>query len=133
MRPPETSVRPTPRTLLWDLLTFDKLLTGPILHLIYWAGIGLIVLMGFGVVGAAIGVALRDVSIASVLLAIPVLVGGLLVTQPCCCSGGACASFSWLCSALPRTSAICAPPLSGTPSAPATDLRHPPDASSQFG
>lgn len=80
MRPPETSVRPTPRTLLWDLLTFDRLLTGPILHLIYWAGIGLIVLMGFGVVGAAIGIALRDVSIASVLLAIPVLVGGLLVT-----------------------------------------------------
>ena len=78
MRPSDPSARPT-RAWLFDLLTFDKLLTGPVLHLIYWAGIGLIVLMGFSVIGAAIGVALRDISIEGVLIAIPVLVAGLLV------------------------------------------------------
>ena len=79
MRPTDPSVRPTPRSVLWDLMTFDRLLTGPVLHLIYWAGIGLIVLMGYSVVGAAIGVALRDISLEGVLIAIPVLVAGLLV------------------------------------------------------
>ena len=49
------------------------------IHLIYWAGLGVIVLMGFGVVGTAIGLALRDPSLTSALLAIPALVAGLLV------------------------------------------------------
>ena len=30
-------------TLLWDLLTFDRLMTGPVIHLIYWAGLGVII------------------------------------------------------------------------------------------
>ena len=67
------------KTLAWDLLTFDRLLTGPVVHLIYWAGLGLIGLMGFGLVGGAIGLALRDGTITGVLIAIPVLVGGILV------------------------------------------------------
>ena len=57
-----------------------SLITGPVVHLIYWAGLGVIVLLGFGVVGTAIGLALRDPSIISVLLAIPALVVGLLIT-----------------------------------------------------
>jgi len=93
MRPPETTVRPTPRGLLWDFLTFDKLLTGPVLHLIYWAGLGLIVLMGFSVIGAAVGVALRDISIAGMLLAIPVLVGGLLVSAALALLWRGCCEF----------------------------------------
>lgn len=64
---------------LWDLLTFDRLLTGPVIHLIYWSGLGLIVLFGCTVVGAAVGVALRDGSLAGALLAIPVVVAGFLV------------------------------------------------------
>ncbi len=64
--------------LFWDLLTFDKLMTNTVIHLIYWAGLGLISLGAFGVIGAAVGVALREPSIMSVLVAIPVLVGGLL-------------------------------------------------------
>jgi hypothetical protein len=78
MRPTDPTVRPAHR-FLRDILTFDKLLTGPVLHLIYWAGLGLIVLFGFTLVGAAIGVALRDLSLEGVLIAIPVLVAGLLV------------------------------------------------------
>jgi hypothetical protein len=80
MRPPQTSRSGAhPRGMLWDLLTFDRLLTGPVIHLIYWAGLGVIMLLGFGVVGGAIGLALRDPSLMSVLLAIPVLIGGLLI------------------------------------------------------
>ncbi|MFZ5669414.1 MAG: DUF4282 domain-containing protein [Pseudomonadota bacterium] len=65
--------------LLWDLLTFDRLMTGPVIHLIYWAGLGVIMLGAFGAVGAAIGVALQDTNIVGKLLAIPVVVAGLLV------------------------------------------------------
>ena len=64
--------------LFWDLLTFDRLLTGPVIHIIYWCGLGLIVLAGFGVVGAAIGVAIRGGSWEGLLIAAPILVGGLL-------------------------------------------------------
>ncbi|MEP6968245.1 MAG: DUF4282 domain-containing protein [Pseudomonadota bacterium] len=64
---------------MWAMLTFDRLITGPVIHLVYWAGLGVIVIAAFSVVGAAIGVALREGSWAAVLLAIPVLVAGLLV------------------------------------------------------
>ncbi len=64
---------------LWDLLTFDRLMTGPVIHLIYWSGLGLIVLMAFMVVGTAAGVALREGSLAGALLAIPVVVAGFLM------------------------------------------------------
>lgn len=63
---------------IWDLLTFDRMITGPVLHLVYWCGLGVIVIITFSVVGAAIGVAWREGSWAAVLLALPVLVGGLL-------------------------------------------------------
>lgn len=69
----------SPGELFWDLLTFDKLMTGPVVHIIYWAGLALIVLAGFSVVGGAVGVALREGGIMGWLLAIPVLVAGLLV------------------------------------------------------
>src|SRR5260221_3989169 len=64
---------------LWELLTFEKMLTGPVIHLVYWAGLGVIVIAAFSVVGASIGVALREGSWAAILLAIPVLVVGLLI------------------------------------------------------
>ena len=68
--------------LLWDLLTFDKLMTNAVVHLIYWAGLAIILLMGFGMVGAAVGVALREATggnFMGVLLAVPLLVAGLVV------------------------------------------------------
>ena len=68
----------SPGDLFWDLLTFDRLLTGPVIHLIYWAGLALIVLGGFSVIGAAVGVALKEDGFARFLLAIPVLVAGFL-------------------------------------------------------
>ena len=63
----------------WSILTFDRLITGPVIHLVYWAGLGVIIIAAFSVVGAAIGVALREGSWAAILAAIPLLVAGLLV------------------------------------------------------
>jgi hypothetical protein len=71
--------RSSRRGRLWSLLTFDRLITGQVIHLVYWAGLSVIVVAAFSVVGASIGVAWREGSWASILLAIPVLVVGLLV------------------------------------------------------
>jgi hypothetical protein len=64
---------------IWSILTFDRMITGPVAHLVYWAGLGVIIIVAFSVVGASIGVALREGSWAALLLAIPVLIVGLLV------------------------------------------------------
>lgn len=79
MRRPLNRPRGQGSAVLWDLLTFEKLMTNQVIHLIYWAGLGVIALGAFGCIGAAVGVAIRENSIFGVLLAIPVLVGGLLV------------------------------------------------------
>lgn len=79
MRQSKPSTRDIGRSLLWDLLTFERLMTGPVLHLIYWAGLGLVALFGFTVVGMAVGVAIRGGGIEGPLLAVPILVAGLLV------------------------------------------------------
>ena len=63
---------------MWALLTFDRLITGQVLHLVYWAGLSIIVVAAFAVIGASIGVAIREPGLASFMLAIPVLVVGLL-------------------------------------------------------
>jgi hypothetical protein len=66
-------------TVFWDLLTFERLMTNRVIHWIYWGGLGLVAFVAFGAVGAAIGVALREASVRGVLMALPMLVGGLLV------------------------------------------------------
>jgi hypothetical protein len=79
MRRPLNRPQGAGAAVIWDLLTFDKLMTNSVIHLIYWAGLGVIALAAFGSIGAAVGVAIRESSIFGILLAIPVLVGGLLV------------------------------------------------------
>jgi hypothetical protein len=64
---------------LWEILTFDRMITGPVIHLVYWAGLGVIVIAAFSVVGASIGVALREGSWAAIFLAFAFLVVGLLM------------------------------------------------------
>jgi len=64
---------------LWELLTLEKLMTGPLVHLVYWCGLAILLLAGFGSVGVAIGQALREGALMGWLLAIPTLVIGLLV------------------------------------------------------
>ena len=67
---------------IWDLLTFERMLTGPVIHLVYWAGLGVICVAAFGVVGASFGIAIRAIlerSWETILIVIPGLVGGLLI------------------------------------------------------
>lgn len=54
------------------------MLTGQVIHLVYWAGLGVIALIIFSVVGAAAGLAFGE-GLQGLLLAIPMLVAGLLV------------------------------------------------------
>ena len=68
-------------SLFWDLLTFERLMTNQVIHLIYWAGLGVVALITFGFIGTAVGVAIREASLMGVLLATGVLVGGLLVVS----------------------------------------------------
>jgi hypothetical protein len=65
--------------VLWDLLTFEHLMTNQVIHIIYWAGLALIALGAFGTMGAAVGLVIRDPSVIGLLLAIPVLIGGFIV------------------------------------------------------
>ena len=65
--------------LFWDLLTFEHLMTNQVIHLIYWAGLGVIALIAFGFVGTAVGVAWREGQFMGILLAVGVLMGGFLV------------------------------------------------------
>ncbi len=67
------------RGLMFNLLSFDRMLTGPVIHLVYWGGLALILLGGFGGVGASVGLALRSFSLSGLLVAVPALVAGLLV------------------------------------------------------
>ncbi len=79
MRRPLTRPQGLGSALFWDLLTFEKLMTNQVIHLIYWAGLALISFGALGAIGAAVGVAIRDPFPFGILLAIPVVVGGLLV------------------------------------------------------
>ena len=77
--PRMASGRSEVRAFIWDVLTFDRLMTGPVIHLIYWAGLAMIALIGFSIIGGAIGLGIRDGSVAGIGLAFATLVAGLLV------------------------------------------------------
>ncbi|MGZ6011578.1 MAG: DUF4282 domain-containing protein [Caulobacteraceae bacterium] len=62
----------------WDLLTFERRLTGPVVHIIYWCGLAGIALIGFAAVGAAVGLSIRGEGMEK-LIALPALVVGALV------------------------------------------------------
>jgi hypothetical protein len=66
------------RVIFWDLLTFERLLTGPVVHIIYWCGLAFISLIGFAAVGAAVGLSIRAEG-PEKLIALPALVIGALV------------------------------------------------------
>ena len=66
------------RVIFWDLLTFERLLTGPVVHIIYWCGLAFISLIGFAGVGAAVGLSIRGEGMEK-LIALPALVVGVLV------------------------------------------------------
>ncbi|MFT3995870.1 MAG: DUF4282 domain-containing protein [Asticcacaulis sp.] len=67
-----------PKDIVVDLMTFDRLMTRPVIHLIYWAGLALIALGLFAVVGGTVGIAIREEMPWGIFLALPFLIGGLL-------------------------------------------------------
>lgn len=82
MRPSPKGNRFRTDSLVWDVLTFERMQTGPVIHLIYWAGLGMVALFGFSALGAGLGLAIRGVVArdwTSLLIGLPVVVGGLLV------------------------------------------------------
>lgn len=78
MRRPLSRPQGPGAAVLWDLLTFEKLMTNTVVHLVYWAGLAIIAIVAFGLLGATIGVAIREGSLIGILLTVPVLVVGLL-------------------------------------------------------
>lgn len=77
--PPISSQAHAPsRGGIWGFLTLDRLMTGPLIHIIYWAGLGMLAVVGFGAIGAAAGVALREGQLMGVLLSLVTLIMGLL-------------------------------------------------------
>ena len=77
MRRPLERPQGANQQFLLDLLTFEKLVTGTVVHLVYWAGLGIIGIMAFGVLGASVGVAIREGG-WGILLAVGVLGVGLI-------------------------------------------------------
>lgn len=77
MRRPLQRPQGTSGQFLWDPLTFERLITGTLTHLVYWAGLGIIGIMAFGVLGASVGVAIREGG-WGILLAVGVLGVGML-------------------------------------------------------
>jgi len=63
---------------IWSILTFERLVTGQVIHLVYWAGMWVIIIAAFSVIGASVGIAFKEGSALAILLAIPVLLIGLL-------------------------------------------------------
>ncbi len=62
-----------------SLLTFDRLVTKPIVHIVYWAGLCLFFLGACGVAGVSVGSALHDSDPMAWLLAFGLTVGGWLL------------------------------------------------------
>lgn len=77
-RPAKTTAQPN--SVLWSLLTLEGVMTGPLVHLVYWFGLGVIALGGFGAVGGAVGVALREGFPMGILLGVAFAGAGLLIT-----------------------------------------------------
>jgi hypothetical protein len=78
MRPPSTNRgREGAGSFLWDLLSFQRMLTGPVLHLVYWAGLGVIFIISCGLIAAAVTIAAREGSMG-ILLGFATLIASLL-------------------------------------------------------
>ncbi|MEI9903965.1 MAG: DUF4282 domain-containing protein [Asticcacaulis sp.] len=67
-----------PKEIWGDLLTFERLLSKPVVHIVYWCGLGLLFIAFMAIFGVAVGSAIKDGTVMGALLSIPLLVGGWL-------------------------------------------------------
>lgn len=63
-----------PSDITRSLLTFDRLTARPIIHIVYWLGLGLLFIAGMGFLGIAVGSMIKDHSPWGILLAFGVLI-----------------------------------------------------------
>jgi len=68
-----------PKDVFLNLLTFDRMVTRPIVHIVYWIGLGLLVIGAFAVAGTAIGEGIKEASLWGWLLAAPILIVGWMM------------------------------------------------------
>lgn len=67
-----------PKDVFLNLLTFDRMVTRPIVQIVYWIGLGLLVIAAFAVAGTAIGEGIKE-GVQGWLLATPLLIVGWLM------------------------------------------------------
>lgn len=63
-----------PSDITRTLLTFDRLTARPIVHIVYWLGLGLLFIAAMGFLGVAVGSVIKDPSVWSMLLSFGILV-----------------------------------------------------------
>lgn len=68
-----------PKDVFFNLLTFDRMVTRPIVHIVYWIGLGLLVIGAFAIAGTAIGEGIKE-GPQGWLLATGFLIVGWLMT-----------------------------------------------------
>lgn len=67
-----------PRDIWLNLFTFDQLLTRPIIHIVYWCGLGLLFIFALGWLGIMVGTGIKDASVMGWLLSFGLIVIGFL-------------------------------------------------------
>lgn len=63
-----------PSDITRTLLTFDRLTARPIVHIVYWLGLGLLFIAAMGFLGVAVGSVIKDPSMWGMLLSFGVLI-----------------------------------------------------------
>jgi hypothetical protein len=67
-----------PRDIWLNLFTFDQMLTRPIIHIVYWCGLGLLFIFALGWLGIMVGTGIKDASVMGWLLSFGLTVIGFL-------------------------------------------------------
>ncbi len=68
-----------PKDVFLNLLTFERMVTRPIVHIVYWIGLGLLVIAAMAVAGTAIGEGIKEGPPWGWVLAAPILIVGWLM------------------------------------------------------
>lgn len=68
-----------PKDVFLNLLTFDRMVTRPVVHIVYWIGLGLLVIAACAIAGTAAGEGIKEGSLWGWLLAAPILIVGWLL------------------------------------------------------
>lgn len=63
-----------PSDITRTLLTFDRLTARPIVHIVYWMGLGLLFIAAMGFLGVAVGSVIKDPSMWGMMLSFGVLI-----------------------------------------------------------